>query len=69
MEMLNRWGKDDPKILSESLDASLKETKRMKDLVQEMLDLSRAEQVEINFRDEKKRMLEKWFTKYSIISK
>lgn len=53
MEMLNRWGKDDPKILSESLDASLKETKRMKDLVQEMLDLSRAEQVEINFRDEK----------------
>lgn len=53
MEMLNRWGKDDPKILSESLDASLKETKRMQDLVQEMLDLSRAEQVEINFRDEK----------------
>lgn len=53
MEMLNRWGKDDPKILAESLDASLKETKRMQDLVQEMLDLSRAEQVEINFRDEK----------------
>lgn len=53
MEMLNRWGKDDPKVLSESLDASLKETKRMQDLVQEMLDLSRAEQVEINFRDEK----------------
>lgn len=52
MEMLNRWGKDDPKILGESLDASLKETKRMQDLVQEMLDLSRAEQVEINFRDE-----------------
>ncbi|KIS04096.1 Two-component system histidine kinase [Paucilactobacillus wasatchensis] len=53
MEMLNRWGKDDPKILAESLSASLKETKRMQDLVQEMLDLSRAEQVEINFRDEK----------------
>lgn len=52
MEMLNRWGKDDPKVLDESLSASLKETKRMQDLVQEMLDLSRAEQVEINFRDE-----------------
>ena len=53
MELLNRWGKDDPKVLAESIDASLKETKRMQDLVQEMLDLSRAEQVETNFKDEK----------------
>ncbi|CUS26070.1 integral membrane sensor signal transduction histidine kinase [Paucilactobacillus oligofermentans DSM 15707 = LMG 22743] len=53
MELLNRWGKDDPAVLAESIDASLKETKRMQDLVQEMLDLSRAEQIETNFNDEK----------------
>jgi len=49
MELLNRWGNDDPQVLSESLAASLSETKRMQSLVQEMLDLSRAEQLEINF--------------------
>ncbi|MCK6240708.1 HAMP domain-containing histidine kinase [Lactiplantibacillus plantarum] len=50
MELLNRWGKDDPQVLSESLAASLSETKRMQSLVQEMLDLSRAEQLEINVK-------------------
>lgn len=53
LEMLERWGKDDPQVLNDSLAASLVETQRMKNLVQEMLDLSRAEQVEINFRDER----------------
>lgn len=53
MEMLNRWGKDDPKILNESLQASLDETKRMQSLVQEMLDLTRADQLEIHFSKEK----------------
>ena len=53
LEMLQRWGKDDPKVLNDSLAASLSETKRMKNLVQEMLDLSRAEQVEINFRNQR----------------
>ena len=53
LEMLQRWGKDDPQVLAESLNASLAETKRMKNLVQEMLDLSRAEQVEINFRNQR----------------
>ncbi|MFD1419500.1 HAMP domain-containing sensor histidine kinase [Lactiplantibacillus songbeiensis] len=52
MELLNRWGKDDPQVLAESLTASLSETKRMQSLVQEMLDLSRAEQLEINFSHE-----------------
>ncbi|MFB9770622.1 HAMP domain-containing sensor histidine kinase [Lactiplantibacillus modestisalitolerans] len=52
MELLNRWGKDDPQVLAESLAASLSETKRMQSLVQEMLDLSRAEQLEINFSRE-----------------
>lgn len=51
MEMLERWGKDDPKVLNDSIKAALTETSRMNNLVQEMLDLSRAEQVEIRFRD------------------
>lgn len=50
--LLNRWGKDDPEVLDESIQASLQEIKRMKSLVQEMLDLSRAEQVEIKFKNE-----------------
>ena len=53
LDMLERWGKDDPEVLNDSIKASLIETKRMKNLVQEMLDLSRAEQVEINFRNQK----------------
>ncbi|MCL0311804.1 HAMP domain-containing histidine kinase [Apilactobacillus sp. TMW 2.2459] len=51
LNMLSRWGKDDPQILKESIDASVSEINRMKSLVQEMLDLSRAEQVEINYND------------------
>ncbi|MDR3190729.1 MAG: HAMP domain-containing histidine kinase [Lactobacillaceae bacterium] len=51
MELLNRWGKDDPQILDESIQASLSEITRMQGLVQEMLDLTRADQVEITFRD------------------
>src|SRR5690606_28849412 len=47
------WGKEDPEILDESLSASLQEVERMKTLVQEMLDLSRAEQVEIHYKNEK----------------
>ncbi len=39
LQMLNRWGKDDPE--RSRLDASLQEITRMKDLVQMMLDLSR----------------------------
>lgn len=53
LDMLERWGKNDPEVLDDSIKASLIETKRMKNLVQEMLDLSRAEQVDINFRNEK----------------
>ncbi|KRK35519.1 HAMP domain-containing sensor histidine kinase [Levilactobacillus parabrevis] len=52
MEMLDRWGKDDPEVLDESIKASLQETKRMKSLVQEMLDLQRAEQIEVNYTNE-----------------
>ncbi|MBS4751073.1 HAMP domain-containing protein [Granulicatella sp. zg-ZJ] len=52
LQLLNRWGKDDPKVLEESLTASLSEIGRMKTLVQEMLDLSRAEQVGIHYKNE-----------------
>ena len=52
LSLLNRWGKDDPEILEESLTASMQEISRMKSLVQEMLDLSRAEQVDIHYANE-----------------
>lgn len=49
LNLLTRWGKDDPEVLDESLSASLQEINRMKSLVQEMLDLSRAEQVDVQY--------------------
>lgn len=52
LSMLNRWGKDDPEVLHESILASLQEISRMKTLVQEMLDLSRAEQSEVMYKNE-----------------
>lgn len=52
LKMLNRWGKDDPEILEESISASLQEIVRMKGLVQEMLDLSRADHVDVDYKDE-----------------
>lgn len=52
LKLLNRWGKDDPQVLDESLAASLNEITRMKTLVQEMLDLSRAEQVQDHYQYE-----------------
>lgn len=52
LNMLNRWGKEDPEILDESISASIQEISRMKSLVQEMLDLSRAEQVDVYYGNE-----------------
>jgi len=52
LKLLNRWGKDDPEVLDESyLQASLQEIRENESnsLVQEMLDLSSAEQVEIHY--------------------
>ncbi|MDO4855470.1 MAG: HAMP domain-containing histidine kinase [Limosilactobacillus gorillae] len=51
MQLLQRWGKDDPKQLEESINAALAETNRMNTLIGEMLDLTRAGQVEVNFRN------------------
>ncbi|MTV82646.1 HAMP domain-containing sensor histidine kinase [Secundilactobacillus folii] len=52
IEMLQRWGKDDPEVLNESLSAAMQETKRMQSLVTEMLDLTRAEQIQITMNHE-----------------
>ena len=52
LKLLNRWGKDDPEVLEESIASSLQEITRMKGLVKEMLDLSRAENVDIDYKDE-----------------
>lgn len=41
LTLLNRWGKDDPAVLNDSLKASLEELKRLKDLVMELLELTR----------------------------
>jgi two-component system sensor histidine kinase ArlS len=43
LSLLNRWGKDDPEVLNKSLHSSLKEVDRLIKLVQELLELSRAE--------------------------
>ena len=45
LALLNRWGKDDPVILQESLEISLREVNHMKTLIDEMLELARGEQV------------------------
>lgn len=43
LSLLNRWGKDDPEVLNKSLHSSLKEVDRLIKLVQELLELSKAE--------------------------
>ncbi|MDR6122791.1 two-component system sensor histidine kinase ArlS [Bacillus sp. SLBN-46] len=43
LSLLNRWGKKDPVILEESLDASLQELSRLKKLINDLLVLTRAE--------------------------
>lgn len=43
LTMLKRWGKNDPKLLDESLESTLEEVKYLSDLVSELLELSRAE--------------------------
>ncbi|RTE03550.1 HAMP domain-containing sensor histidine kinase [Paenibacillus whitsoniae] len=43
LSLLNRWGKSDPAVLDESLEASLYEVRRLKKLVQELLTLTKAE--------------------------
>lgn len=46
LAMLQRWGKQDPAVLEESLQAALQESHRLKGLAEELLALSRAEREE-----------------------
>ena len=41
--LLQRWGKDDPEILCESLDAAYHEADRMSIMVNDMLDMVRVQ--------------------------
>jgi two-component system sensor histidine kinase ArlS len=43
LSMLHRWGKSDPEVLNKSLEATLQEIHRMEGIVQELLELTRAE--------------------------
>ncbi|MGM9968208.1 MAG: ATP-binding protein [Rummeliibacillus sp.] len=43
LSLIQRWGKDEPEVLNESLEISLSEIKRMKNLIGEMLELARGE--------------------------
>ncbi|WP_100334162.1 HAMP domain-containing sensor histidine kinase [Bacillus alkalisoli] len=43
LKLLNRWGKNDPAVLEESLEASQQEVERLKKLVLELLELTRLE--------------------------
>ncbi|ALA71575.1 histidine kinase [Geobacillus stearothermophilus 10] len=47
LSLLQRWGKHNPEILEESLEAAVKEAERLKRLVLELLDLSRAEAITV----------------------
>ena len=58
LNLLERWGKDDPEVLDESLKASVQEIERMKILIQEMLDLSRLDQSKIKHYNETSRARE-----------
>ncbi|MFC5700272.1 ATP-binding protein [Cohnella faecalis] len=43
LKLLKRWGKSNPAVMDESLDAALQETARLKSLANQMLELTRAE--------------------------
>lgn len=43
LNLLKRWGKDDPEIMEESLTTSLQEIQRMRSLIEELLNLARRE--------------------------
>ncbi|MCS7459035.1 HAMP domain-containing histidine kinase [Paenibacillus doosanensis] len=43
LSLLDRWGKNDPALVDESLTASLQELQRLKGIVRELLELTRAD--------------------------
>lgn len=48
LSMIQRWGKDDPEVLNESLMTSIDEVRRMKQLIEELLELARHEAKDIS---------------------
>lgn len=48
LSLINRWGKDNPKVLERSIQLSLNETNRLIYLVSELLTLSRVEESNTN---------------------
>lgn len=52
LSMLQRWGKDDPEVLNDSINSSMQELKRMQSLIQEMLDLTRVEQIDSEYLEQ-----------------
>jgi two-component system sensor histidine kinase ArlS len=52
LSLLKRWGKKDPSILEESISASLQEVSRLKKLVVDLLELTRAENMRASLTQE-----------------
>lgn len=48
LSLLKRWGKDDPEILEESINTSLTEIARMRKMIEELLELARREEKDID---------------------
>lgn len=70
LKLLNRWGKEDPEVMEESIAASLQEMKRMKTLINEMLTLSRAQQVDLSAQDEivdARKLVNQTYANFSLI--
>lgn len=53
INLLDRWGKDDPKTLQESIEAIKGETENMKDLVEQLLFLARGDNETLQLHKEK----------------
>ena len=47
LSLIKRWGKNDPDVLEESLNTSLVEVTRMKKMIEELLDLARKEERDV----------------------
>ena len=46
--LMNRWGKDDPSVLQESLDSILAETEQMSTLIKKLLLLAKSDQSKVH---------------------
>ncbi|MDR0300117.1 MAG: HAMP domain-containing histidine kinase [Streptococcaceae bacterium] len=53
LKLLQRWGKEDPEVLEESLNISIDEISRMKKMLEEMLALTKLEHLPLEFLTKK----------------